>query len=319
MAIQRGLSCTLVLILLVAPSLGCGGVYNLGGNDASTDASTDAGATRDADAAMPDLCGNGQVDPGENCDGALLNNATCSLLGFSGGNLACSSTCQFDVSACTGATITPTVVASRTGCAAPCGVFFDATSTSGLSGSNYWRANWEWDFNDPNSSHPGTIGFVVGHVFENPGTYNVVARVHDLAGNAGSTTTTITVTAMSGGTTYYVASSGSDSNSGTDMAHPLLTPLYALGHSYATNNSILFRRGDTFAADAIHAYQFNTAGPFLMGAYTDPASPSFQRSHLHHRGHRRHAVQPLQRRSEVPAHPPHRDERNDQLVRGHPQ
>ena len=312
MSIHRGLSCTLVLILLVASSLGCAG--NQGGNDASTEAAADAIGIRDADASVstrdadahsmdaptdaaadspsdthappPDmgippgdaavsgLCGNGQIDPGELCDGSQLNNATCSLLGYSGGNLACSSGCQFDVSSCTGGTITPTVVASQTTCPAPCGVFFDATTTSGLSASNYWRANWSWDFNDPTTTHKGAIGFVVGHVFDNPGTYNVVTRIHDLAGTAGSTTTTITVTPMSGGTTYYVASSGSDSNNGTSISTPWLTPAHALASGYATNNSILFRRGDSFAVDAIHAYQFNTPGPFVLGAYTDPASPS---------------------------------------------
>ncbi len=214
-------------------------------------------------------CGNGQVDPGESCDGSDLQSATCASLGYSGGSLSCSSSCQFNVSACTGGTIKPTVVANRTSCAAPCGVFFDATSTSGLSGSNYWRANWTWDFNDPSSAHDGAIGFIASHVFDSPGTYNVVTRVHDLGGSAGSTTTTITVTAMRG-TTYYVASSGSDSNNGTSMSSPFLTPAHAVSVGYATNNTILFRRGDTFAGDAIGSVNYATAGPFLMSAYTDP-------------------------------------------------
>ena len=144
-----------------------------------------------------------------------------------------------------------------------------------MSGSNYWRANRTWDFNDPTSAHNGTIGFVVGHVFDNPGTYNVVTRVHDLGGSTGSATTTITVTAMTG-TTYYVASSGSDSNNGTSMSTPWLTPAHAFTAGYATNNSILFRRGDTFDATAIAGGFLTTAGPFLWGAYTDPAHSSTQ-------------------------------------------
>jgi hypothetical protein len=236
---------------------------------------TDSAALDSASSGPPSgPCGNGQIDPGEVCDGALTNNATCALLGYGGGNLACSSSCQFDVSACTGGPIRPRVVASRTSCTAPCGVFFDATTTQGLSGSNYWRANWSWDFGDPTSTHKGTIGFVVGHVFDNPGTYNVVTRVHDLAGNAGNTTTTIVVSPMSG-TTYYVASNGNDSNNGTSMSTAWKTAAHALPAGYGTNNSILFRRGDTFTLDSsIHAYQFATPGPFLMGAYTDPGSPS---------------------------------------------
>ena len=223
--------------------------------------------------AVSGLCGNGQIDPGENCDGTVMNNATCSGLGYSSGNLACSSTCQFDVSACTGGTITPTVVASRTSCPAPCGVFFDATTTSGLSASNYWRANWSWDFNDPtNAADLGTIGFVAAHIFDKPGTYHVVARVHDLAGNAGSTTTTITVTALSG-TTYYVASSGNDSNNGTSMSTPWHTPAKAVSSGYAANNTSCFV-GAAFSLNATAGGFMSTDGPFLWGAYTDPGSPS---------------------------------------------
>lgn len=218
-------------------------------------------------------CGDGTRQDGELCDGSDLQNATCALLGYTGGSLACSSGCQFNVSSCTGGTITPTVTASRTSCTAPCGVNFDATSTSGLSGSNYWRANWAWDFNDPTSGHKGTIGFVVGHVFDNPGTYHVVARVHDLAGNAGSATTTITVSAMSG-TTFYVASSGNNANNGTSMSTPWATFAHAISAGYATNNTVLLRRGDTFVSTGVDDDNYTTAGPFLIGAYTDPGSPS---------------------------------------------
>lgn len=49
------------------------------------------------------LCGNDQVDTGEACDGADLNGYTCEdlLEGFTGGTLACYSTCQLDTSGCT--------------------------------------------------------------------------------------------------------------------------------------------------------------------------------------------------------------------------
>jgi hypothetical protein len=234
------------------------------------------------------VCDNGVVDPREACDGSNLVNATCASLGFTGGTLACSSSCQFDVSGCTGGKITPSIKASRTSCAAPCSVFFDATGTTGLAGGaggtggiaggDYVQANWTWDFNDPTSPHKGTIGFVVAHVFDNPGTYNVTTRVQDLAGSAGTTTTTITVSAMSG-TIYYVAStgtngapSGNDSNNGTSTTTPFLTLAHALTAA-GTNKSILLRRGDTFnigSSDTTIA----VTGPFLIGSYSDPASPS---------------------------------------------
>ena len=227
-------------------------------------------------------CGNGKVETGEACDGSALQSATCATLGYSGGALACSSTCQLDVSSCTGGTLKPTVTASRTSCAAPCAVFFDATSTTGLSGTSptpgggtsagdYVAANWTWDFNDTASAHKTTIGFAVAHVFDNPGTYHVTTAVRDLAGATGSTTTTITVSAMSG-KTYYVSTSGNDANNGLSTTAAFATLAHALSVGGAANNSVLLRRGDTFNLAA--ATNISETGPFLLGAYADPAAPS---------------------------------------------
>lgn len=216
-------------------------------------------------------CGNGKLDPGEFCDGSSMQSAGCAQLGFSGGSLACSSTCQFNVSSCTGGTIKPTISASRTSCVAPCGVNFDATGTSGLAGGDYDNANWYWDFNDPTSPHKATVGFVVGHVFDSPGTYHVQTMVRDTAGSVGATTTTITVSAM-GGTTYYVAANGNDSNNGTSTATPFLTFDHAFKFK-GTNVRLLFRNGDTFTMDPA-GYTLTVAGPFVIGGYSDPAAPS---------------------------------------------
>ncbi|TXD36965.1 hypothetical protein FRC98_09495 [Lujinxingia vulgaris] len=62
----------------------------------------DAGDTSDApDVEPPETCGNGQLDDGELCDGALLNDATCQSLGFEGGTLTCASSClSYDESGC---------------------------------------------------------------------------------------------------------------------------------------------------------------------------------------------------------------------------
>jgi hypothetical protein len=60
------------------------------------------------------ICGDGQVDPGEECEvsdtgDAVLDGKTCSDLGYTGGALGCdATTCTFDVSPCTPET--------RTGC-----------------------------------------------------------------------------------------------------------------------------------------------------------------------------------------------------------
>lgn len=237
-----------------------------------------SGAAGAAGSGASGNCGNGVIDPGEQCDGAALDNATCTLLGFSGGSLSCSSSCEFNVSSCTGAAITPTIVSSRTSCAAPCAIFFDASSTAGLFGTaptpaggtfsgDYVGANWDWDFGDPTSLHKSTIGFAVAHVFDSPGTYSVKVVVHDLAGNAGFATQTITVSAMSG-TTYYVATSGSDGLGGTTPATAFATIAHALSVGGATNNSILLRRGDTFSLSSTTT--LSETGPFLWGAYVDP-------------------------------------------------
>ncbi len=46
-------------------------------------------------------CGNGNLDPGEPCDGALLGGKGCATLGFSGGSLKCTPACALDTSGCT--------------------------------------------------------------------------------------------------------------------------------------------------------------------------------------------------------------------------
>jgi hypothetical protein len=47
-------------------------------------------------------CGNGTVDPGEACDGAALNGATCESLGYGPGTLGCKPDCTLEVSDCPG-------------------------------------------------------------------------------------------------------------------------------------------------------------------------------------------------------------------------
>ncbi len=48
------------------------------------------------------LCGNGTLDPGEECEGADLNGASCATVpgGFTGGTLACGGSCQFNTTGC---------------------------------------------------------------------------------------------------------------------------------------------------------------------------------------------------------------------------
>ncbi|MBN2724737.1 MAG: hypothetical protein JXR95_11760 [Deltaproteobacteria bacterium] len=48
-----------------------------------------------------DNCGNGVVDEGEECDDMNFDGNTCTDLGFSGGNLACTASCTFNTGECT--------------------------------------------------------------------------------------------------------------------------------------------------------------------------------------------------------------------------
>jgi hypothetical protein len=48
------------------------------------------------------VCGNNTIEFQEVCDGTDLNNASCQMLGYSGGTLKCNSSCQLDMSGCTG-------------------------------------------------------------------------------------------------------------------------------------------------------------------------------------------------------------------------
>ena len=46
------------------------------------------------------VCGDGEAEGAEACDGTDMNGATCSTMGYSSGVLACSSACELDTSAC---------------------------------------------------------------------------------------------------------------------------------------------------------------------------------------------------------------------------
>lgn len=171
------------------------------------------------------------------------------------------------------AAISLAVVTSRTSCTAPCAVFFTTIATTGLSNSNdYVNAHWSWDF-DSTVQHAGelhrnTVGSVVAHVYDNPGSYTVAMSVKDTSGATASTTIGITVSAMSG-TSFYASSSGS----GTTCSIPSPCSYATAMTHLTTNNSVLLRNGDTFAVTSTQSWTSIT-GPALIGGYSDPGSPS---------------------------------------------
>ena len=62
-----------------------------------TAGTSDANDTGDTGAIA---CGNGEVDPSEECDGTNHGDASCEDLGFDGGDLGCTALCAFDTAAC---------------------------------------------------------------------------------------------------------------------------------------------------------------------------------------------------------------------------
>lgn len=83
-----GLGCT-------ASTNCCSGVGNCTGGKPSNRVCAPAAA----------VCGDGVIEGSEECEQGLPLADSCTSLGFSGGSLACGSSCQYDTSACTGAPV----------------------------------------------------------------------------------------------------------------------------------------------------------------------------------------------------------------------
>jgi hypothetical protein len=104
----------------VAPSLLALACF-VGGDDASADEAADTGTgtdtsaddtttttetgssedTTETDTGEPDPCGNGVIDPGEECDGDNFAGNSCLNQGYDAGSIACDPmTCQLDLTGC---------------------------------------------------------------------------------------------------------------------------------------------------------------------------------------------------------------------------
>jgi hypothetical protein len=68
---------------------------------AAHDVRVEASGTASVRIQIISLCGNGVIDPGEQCDGSNLAGRTCSSSGYAGGTLGCSASCILDASRCT--------------------------------------------------------------------------------------------------------------------------------------------------------------------------------------------------------------------------
>jgi len=84
-------------------------------------------------------------------------------------------------------------------------------------------------------------------------------------------------------TNYYFAASGSDANSGT-ISFPYKTPMriylstggvLPIPMTFNAGDSLLFKRGDTFAGQLIDTLRGSTGAPIVIGAYGTGANPIF--------------------------------------------
>lgn len=173
------------------------------------------------------------------------------------------------------AQITLNIEASRTTGVAPLYVFFDATSSAGLSeGNDLVNSDFSWNFDvsntDPNGDWEITKGMVSGHVFEVPGTYEIRCTLTAPDGTVDIQSLNIVVSEFEG-TTYYVSSEGNDSNDGLSSTSPWKTAQFAF-QQLSANEQILFRRGDTFSGITQNLNN-RTGGPMILGAYGSGNKP----------------------------------------------
>lgn len=159
--------------------------------------------------------------------------------------------------------------ASRNSGTAPLYVFFDATTTLGLSDTNALvNADFHWDFDatntDPDGDWESIKGMVAGHVFEEPGTYIVECSVTAPNGDTDTQSDTITVSPFLG-TTHYVAVAGNDSNDGLSSN----TAWQSANHAFSQlgpGERILFQRGDTFPNLDVQLNNLS-GGRMMVGAF----------------------------------------------------
>ncbi|MCL5008790.1 MAG: hypothetical protein M1400_00415, partial [Patescibacteria group bacterium] len=94
-------------------SASCTVTYSSAGTYSAT--VTSAGQSSNCSVNISSLCGNGVINPGEQCDGSNLNGQTCSSQGYVSGTLSCNSNCTFNTSACSSSG-TQSISASKLSC-----------------------------------------------------------------------------------------------------------------------------------------------------------------------------------------------------------
>ncbi len=100
---------------------------------------SDCTAYDTAGCTVPVDCGNGQLNPGEDCDDTNLDNTQCQdLAGFTGGTLACANDCSFDTTSCLvgvgpGSIVITEIMANPNGVADADGEWFEVHNNTSIS------------------------------------------------------------------------------------------------------------------------------------------------------------------------------------------
>ncbi len=152
-------------------------------------------------------------------------------------------------------------------------MFSGLDSTS--SGSEIVR--WEWDFGDSSSIDPKTDeGMLAAHRFDNPGNYTVRLTVVDEDGFSDTTSMNLSVQPFTG-TTYYVSTSGNDSNNGLSSNTPWRTLDHAFANAEGSRNQpnrILLKRGDKWSHTS--SSNLSVPAPMILDAYGSGDKPRIE-------------------------------------------
>lgn len=197
----------------------------------------------------------------------------------------------------TGSTITPSLVAARSGGVAPLSVFLDGSGTTApaITARPFTELLHFWHYGD---TSPGTwtngartglsknysFGPMGSHVFETAGTFTVRYSVFsvDSSGVLSCATTATWSVTVSAADTVFASSTVCFSNTGNFTGAPsgalqVTTTDFATAiNTYqSTYKRMLFQRGETWSTPSVFAV-ISTNGPGIVGSFGSGALPILQ-------------------------------------------